>query len=345
MKFFNLHITSLVIFFILQLCTSQLLEQFHEEPSLYEKGSKSLFEEPEEIKKENNTNEKTIGISSIFGLSDVDTLKPIEKAKPKPKPNPISNQIENKKDINNQVNNPNPIKNLSNQANNDSNHKNYTNPNKPNNTNDNTNSNKEKIFKNESLNIINKGVEKKIQNQKDEIDQRKEILEKIKSKNNEKIKLQKQEIKRLQEKFNEINQKTKNIMKIMKSNSSIEKIKGKYQDDIARIDGYAKDYKNLNKNINKLAKNIESISSELIDIENKKDLKGIKETKKIDLSHKLRVQGNLKTKKLLAEELKLGGNKISNNFIQLDKDFKIVYKNQVNLINTIFKYYKKQIII
>jgi len=140
--------------------------------------------------------------------------------------------------------------------------------------------------------------------------------------------LQKEEIKRLQDKFDDINKKTKNIMKIMKNNSS-SNIKGKYKEKIALVDGYTKDYQNLNNNINKLEKNIENISDELTAIGNKKDLKSVKETKKIGISQKLKVEGNLKTKKLLAEELKIGENKISNNFIQLDKDFKIIYKNQV----------------
>ena len=117
-------------------------------------------------------------------------------------------------------------------------------------------------------------------------------------------------------------------MKIMKNNSS-SNIKGKYKEKIALVDGYTKDYQNLNNNINKLEKNIENISDELTAIGNKKDLKSVKETKKIGISQKLKVEGNLKTKKLLAEELKIGENKISNNFIQLDKDFKIIYKNQV----------------
>lgn len=147
--------------------------------------------------------------------------------------------------------------------------------------------------------------------------------------------MQKEEIKRLQDKFDEINKKTKNIMKIMKNNSSL-KIKGKYKDKIALVDGYTKDYQYMNNNINKLEKNIENISAELTTIENKKDLKSVKETKKIDISQKLKVQGNLKTKKLLAEELKIGENKISNNFIQLDKDFKIIYKNQVKFFLKIF---------
>ena len=140
--------------------------------------------------------------------------------------------------------------------------------------------------------------------------------------------MQKEEIKRLQDKFDDINKKTKNIMKIMKNNSS-SNIKGKYKEKIALVDGYTKDYQNLNNNINKLEKNIENISDELTAIGNKKDLKSVKETKKIGISQKLKVEGNLKTKKLLAEELKIGENKISNNFIQLDKDFKIIYKNQV----------------
>lgn len=126
-------------------------------------------------------------------------------------------------------------------------------------------------------------------------------------------------------------------MKVMKNNSSLEKIKGKYKDNIALVDGYAKDYQNMNKNINKLEQNIENISAELTAIENKKDLKNVSETKKIDVSQKLKVEGNLNTKKLLTEELKFGENKISNNFIQLDKNFKIIYKNQVN--NILLKFF------
>lgn len=169
----------------------------------------------------------------------------------------------------------------------------------------------------------------KVQEKKDEVQIRKEKLEKIKSQNSEKIRLQKQEIKRLQDKFDEINQKTKNIMKVVKNNSSLEKIKGKYKDNIALVDGYSKDFQYMNKNINKLERNIENISAELTAIENKKDLNDVKEIKKLDISQKLKVDGNLNTKKLLTEELKFGENKISNNFIQLDKDYKIVYKNQV----------------
>lgn len=115
----------------------------------------------------------------------------------------------------------------------------------------------------------------------------------------------------------------------MKNNSSLGKIKEKYKDNISLVDGYSKDYQYMNKNINKLEKNIENISNELSVIENKKDMKNIKETKKIDISQKMKVEGNLNTKKLLTEELKIGENKISNNFIQLDKDYKIIYKNQV----------------
>ena len=174
-----------------------------------------------------------------------------------------------------------------------------------------------------------KNANKKVQEEKDEIKIRKEKLEKIKSKNSEKIRLQKEEIKRLQEKFDEINHKTKNIMKLMKSNSSLEKIKGKYKNNIDLVEGYSKDYKYMNKNINKLEESIEKISSELTAVENKIDLNDVKETKKVDISHKLKVEGNLNTKKLLTEELKFGENKISNNFIQLDKDFKIIYRNQV----------------
>ncbi len=151
-------------------------------------------------------------------------------------------------------------------------------------------------------------------------------------KNSEKLKLQNQEIKRLEDKFDEINQKTKNIIKVIKNNSSLEKIKEKYKDNIALVDGYAKDYQYMNKNINKLEQNIQNVSAELTAIENKKDLKNVSETKKIDVSQKLKVEGNLNTKKLLTEELKFGENKISNNFIQLDKDFKIIYKKKVIII-------------
>jgi len=118
-------------------------------------------------------------------------------------------------------------------------------------------------------------------------------------------------------------------MKVMKNSSSLEKIKEKYKDSIALVDGYSKDYQYMNKNINKLEKSIENISSELTSIENKKDLKDVKETKKVDLSQSLKVGGNLHTKMLLTEELKFGENKISNNYIQLDKDYKIIYKKHV----------------
>ena len=133
---------------------------------------------------------------------------------------------------------------------------------------------------------------------KDEIQLKQEKLQKLENKNSEKMKLQKEEIKHLQEKFDLINQKTKNIMKVMKNNSSLEKIKGKYKDNIDLVEGCSKDYKYMNKNINKLKNNIEAISSELNVIENKKDLKDVKEIKKIDVAHKLKVEGNLNTKKL-----------------------------------------------
>jgi len=118
-------------------------------------------------------------------------------------------------------------------------------------------------------------------------------------------------------------------MKVMKNNSSLEKIKGKYKENIALIDGYSKDYQYMNKNINKLEKNIENISDELTAIENKKDLNNVGEIKKMEISQKLKVDGNLNAKKLLTEELKFGENKITNNFIQLEKNYKIIYKNQV----------------
>ena len=320
MKFTKIPLSILILLCVLKFSTSQLFESFNDEPSHLEKKSRSLFDDSEENikpptptpqKKEKNTNNK---IASIFGSVEDETVKPIELQKNQPIQQ-INNQVKiQNKNINIKSNvSQGPIRSINNQAENNL---------------KNNNKNNSAI----NVNLADLVNNKKTKEIKDDIQLKQEKLQKLKNKNSEKMKLQKEEIKHLQEKFDLINQKTKNIMKVMKNNSSLEKIKGKYKDNIDLVEGYSKDYKYMNKNINKLENNIEAISSELNVIENKKDLKDVKEIKKIDVAHKLKVEGNLNTKKLLTEELKFGENKISNNFIQLDKDFKIIYKNQVRLI-------------
>jgi len=323
MKFKKTTILLFIFLSILKLSTSQLFEQFNEEPSNLEKSSKSLFDSSDDtlkpISNEANSNNNK---GSIFGDIQDDIAKPTSTANKNqfpienPQPeiitniNGINNNSIFENDANKNIKSSSSIKKFINKL-----------PNKL-----------------QSFNL-QKAEIKNDNNEKDEIKIRQEKLEKIKSKNSEKIRLQKQEIKHLEAKFDEISHKTNNFMKIMKSNSSLEKIKGKYRNNLELIEGYAKDYKNLSNNINKLEKNVESISSELDAIENKKDLRYIKDTKKVDISRKLIVNGNLNTKNLLTEELRLGENKISNNFIQLDKDFKIVYKNQVTIYRMLFRSY------
>lgn len=326
MKFKNSLILIYVLFYLLKISRGQLFEQFNDEPSHLEKSSKSIFDTQEDDIKPNtpaankNVNKQNNKETSIFSAVD-EGLKPFEI------PKSISKKEEVVPSKTVATSHKSSIKNLANSKNNPV--RSLINNNKINQEKNYQSKQQTPIIANK---VHPKPQDKKTQEEKDEVKIREEKLKVLKNKNSEKLKLQKEELKRLQNKFDEVNNKTKNILKVIKSNSSLEKIKEKYRDNIELVQGYTNDYKYMNKNIKKLENNIENISNELKVIENKKDLNDVSEVKKIDISHKLQVEGNLNTKKLLAEELKFGENKISNNFIQLDRDFKVIYKNKVKLV-------------
>lgn len=129
MKFKKFSISLAILICLMKICTCQLFEQFNDEPSALEKGTKSLFEQPEE--KVNSINsifggndvEKNISkntVPSLFGSAENDLIRPIEAPKAqlanKQPSIPQTNQI-----IKNDANkitkkNVGPIKNLSNQV-------------------------------------------------------------------------------------------------------------------------------------------------------------------------------------------------------------------------------------
>ena len=97
----------------------------------------------------------------------------------------------------------------------------------------------------------------------------------------------------------------------------------------------------LNKNVNFLNASIEELLAEIESIENKKDLNEVKKVRNINIENKLNVEGTIIGKEIISDEMKLGGIKISNNYMHVDDQFKMVYKNQALPLSELINFNQK----
>jgi hypothetical protein len=160
-------------------------------------------------------------------------------------------------------------------------------------------------------------------------------LEKLQTKN---IKEQEQQFTQLQRKFKEISKKTQGIKDMLENTLPIKEIKHQINDDLLFKEN-ASNFKYISKVIGNLENNLKSVNEDLKHISqlNKREISSVKNA---DVNKRLYAK-KAKMDNLITSELKLDSTKLSENFVEIDNNFKIKILNHGEIkANDILNYMK-----